>query len=123
MESYGYSERTIVDAYEGFREATRKRSSLLFGTELRVDISTSLHPFRQLRREINPSEVAKRLCIPQATIQHFERKWKTQQSVPKEIVVALVEIGYGSQVYGFSEAYKLWRRMMLDKQYGVVVNG
>jgi hypothetical protein len=64
---------------------------------------------------VNPSEVAKYLCVPQATIQHFERKWKTQQTVPKELNAALHAIGYTySEINQFNDNYESWRRAALN---------
>jgi DNA-binding XRE family transcriptional regulator len=116
---HGYNELTILDAYEHYRYQTRRRYTGLFGPHLSFDINSSQHPFRQLRDSIqppvNPSEVAKYLCVPQATIQHFERKWKTQQTVPKELNAALHAIGYTySEINQFNDNYESWRRAALN---------
>lgn len=108
----GESELQLRDGYIAFQEAQRKAHSKLFGDNLSCDWDSPTHPFRQLRnqRYLNPTEVAKALCIPQATILHFERKWKFQQTVPKQLKVALHQADYMQRdIEQFCEGYKTWR--------------
>lgn len=108
----GESELRLRDAYIEFQQETRRRHYLLFGSDLTFDLSLPLHPLRQLRRGINPTDLSKRLCLPQATIEHFEKKWKTQQSVPKQLASALSELGYRQHdIEGFKRNYKAWREL------------
>lgn len=108
----GESELRLRDAYIEFQQATRRRYYLLFGESLDFDLSLPQHPLRQLRKGINPTDLSKRLCLPQATIEHFEKKWKTQQSVPKQLCAALSELGYRQHdIEGFKRNYKAWREL------------
>lgn len=118
VKSHGYNELELTDAYEGYRQSMRKRHRILFGYQLQVITEVSEHPFRQLRfkANLNPSEVAKSLCIPQATIQHFERKWKQQKTVPKDLQQAMHDIGYThNQIAAFCNDYHYWREQMIRR--------
>lgn len=109
------SELQLKDAYIEFQETVRKRNTKLLGDSLHVDVASTEHPLRQLRnpRHLNPTEVAKALCIPQATIEHFEKKWKTQQSVPKQLKAALAQAGYSQRdIESFCRSYTAWRGFM-----------
>lgn len=120
VKNHGVNELMILDAYEFFRSQMRVRYRKLFGDQLVIMTAADLHPFRQLRDpcNLNPSEIAKMLCIPQATIQYFERKWKQQKTVPKELSKALHDIGYtNAQISRFESDYTDWRRSMLGKVY------
>lgn len=108
------SELTLVEQYEEYQRLMRNRNHLYFGLDL--EIIGAYHPFRELRHRIDvtPTEVAKALCIPQATIVHFEKHVKQQQSVPKCIANVLHEIGYKhEQIMGFVEAYSMFRSKAL----------
>jgi transcriptional regulator with XRE-family HTH domain len=118
---HGYSELILLDEYEGFRKDVRKSNWRMFGPALEQLYSDARdvekHPFTFLRGELSITELAKRLCIPQSTLQHFEAKWITQQSVPKELISALYDIGYvPNQVDRFCRGYILWRHRMLGKE-------
>lgn len=108
---FGVSELTLTDSYEEFQNKTRQRSGRLLG-DLNVPLDTPEHPLRYLRRlhDINPTELAKALCIPQATIVYFERKPKLQKSVPKCLVNALLQCGYRNyEVDNFKASYTIYR--------------
>jgi len=117
VKHHGVNELTLLDNYEWFRNAQRRRHHKLFGFHINVAASSPIHPMRQIREPYNPSEVAKMLCVPQATIQYFERKWKQQKSVPKELCVALHDIGYTlNEVRCFEADYAAWRRYALSRR-------
>lgn len=121
----GHSELQLRDAYLQFQELMRKRHHLLFGPSLEVNIDGE-HPLRQLRDNIdyNPTELAKAICMPQSTILHFERKWRTQQSVPKQLLNALSQCGYQvKQLNEFANTYEVWRQLNLSKPKGVTGGG
>lgn len=110
----GESELRMRDAYEEFQDKMRERHYKILGEDLHVDLDSDTHVLRQLRLRcdpiINPTELAKALCIPQATVEHFEKKWKTQKSVPKVLVEVLQQIGYTwKEVEEFRVAYTVWR--------------
>jgi plasmid maintenance system antidote protein VapI len=110
------SELVLVEQYEEYQRLMRERHRLYFGLDLEVEAGKDEHPFRQLRSRIDvtPTEVAKSLCIPQATIVHFEKHVKQQQSVPKCILNVLHEIGYKhEQIINFQNEYKLFRMQSL----------
>ena len=118
VHNHDQSELHLRDAYIAFQEATRKRYANLFGDNLSVDVTAPDHPLRQLRyrKKLNPTELAKMLCIPQATLDHFEKKWKTQQSVPKQLCAALFQLNYpSSAVEEFKKSYAAWRSFQLTR--------
>lgn len=93
----------IRDAYSDFQQNQRSRYDHVFGTSLVFNDAEyariheqRYHPFRVLRERcyFSLTEVARSLCLPQATLEHFEKKYRTQQSVPKELRNALRDIGY-----------------------------
>lgn len=107
----GHNELELVSLYENYQLKSRARNRCYFGPDLAVDIYKE-HPFRQLRSKINVSlsEVAKDLCLPQSTLQYFERKWKLQKSVPKGLINVLRSTGYTKQtVDQFEGDYEHWR--------------
>ena len=109
---HGYDKFSLLEEYLEFQQETRKRSHMYYGTYLAFVISDSEHPLRQLRsvKHLTLNEVSKALCIPQATLQYFERKWKTQQTVPKGLFEVLLEIGYSpNEVQRFARHYIQWR--------------
>lgn len=115
------TEGELLSDYENYRYLQRIRHRFLFGPSLGVDLEQPLHPLRQLRSR-RPSlvdqlplpvglfDVCAALCLPLDTVQHFEKKWSTQQSVPKELKLTLNQIGYThQQITTFSIAYSDWR--------------
>lgn len=110
VNNHGISELQLVDAYEGFQEAVRARHTRLLGPLVSVTCVGSPHPLRQVRKEYSLSEVSKMLCLPQATLQYFEKKWRIQKSVPKALTRVLRETGYyHSEVATFVSDYAEWR--------------
>ena len=114
----GYNELQLVEEYEEFQALMRKRHTRYFGniTDLLVRHQNSsspiytMHPMRILRGRINPTEVAKALCIPQATLVYFERRVVQQKSVPKLLVQVLDSIGYRrKEIETFELAYATYR--------------
>lgn len=122
----GYSELALVDQYEDFQAFTRQSNRQLFGPTLLVNISYQQHPFEQLRLGIstpvgalNKTQVAKRLCLPQSTLQRWETDWRRQKSIPRNLQIVLMQTGYTKdQVKYFSHAYKTWRELQLALRGG-----
>lgn len=126
VKKHSQSYSIIQEDYEDFINDQRKRHHKYFGATLDYDPLNTDHPFRQLR-SCRPSlangqplpvgvlETSKALCIPLDTIQFFEKKFATQQSVPKPIKAALTQIGYTpSQVHSFEISYTEWRDVKLN---------
>jgi DNA-binding XRE family transcriptional regulator len=114
----GYNYLSLTDGYINFQHQTRLQNCYLFGTSLTIDVSSPDHPFKQLYTRVhsNPTEVSKRLCIPQATLSKFERDPRGQQSVPKTLINVLPVIGYtDEQISQFLYDYKDWRNRYLGK--------
>lgn len=104
-----YTELLLTDSYADFQTKTRALHRLYFGADLKVD-STDEHPLRQLRGSRNLAELAKDLCLPYSTLAYFERNYKQQKSVPKNLVNVLREIGYShQQIVEFRLAYDEFR--------------
>lgn len=106
------SEGVLVSEYEDFQIGVRYHNRLLFGTALKFDPLSNIHPFRQLRasKGYRLVELCKALCVPLDTIQYFEKKWRVQQSVPKGLLTALNQAGYSRvQLKEFTDGYALWR--------------
>lgn len=125
------TEGELVSDYEIYQLEQRKRHRFYFGPALNVDVSLPLHPFRQLRSQrphmatFNPfpvgiTECCESLCLSLDTTQFFEKKFRTQKSVPKNIKLCLNQIGYTSnQIDHFSADYAAWR----DMNKMVIFNG
>jgi hypothetical protein len=121
----GENEHELEAAYQDFQHRTRYANAYIFGEHLprkleyRVYEASNLeHPFRTIRGTYNPTEVAKAICVPQATITYFEQKSIQQKSVPKALVEALLMAGYNhTDVGGLVEAYNNYRTV---KQGGQV---
>lgn len=117
----GVSELAIVDRYENFQDEQRRRHHQYFGPRLNANLERddNLHPLRQLRKrhvlpELGTLEISKALCMSQATLQHWEKKWRAQQKVPKQFQVILMTIGYTKyEVNEFNEFYMEWRQARL----------
>jgi hypothetical protein len=109
----------LRDAYAEFQQNQRARYFRIFGVslvfndnELRRIHDERYHPFRILRERANFSltEVARSLCLPQATLEHFEKKFRTQQCVPKALRSVLREIGYATnELNEFEDEYMQFR--------------
>lgn len=121
--SFDVSELDITEGYENFRYAVRRRNLHYFGDSLHhaYSVAEPLHPFRQLRKnkrshvdgELLPvglTECAQALCIPIDTLQFWEKKFRQQQSVPKQVIEALKIAGYTQyEVQQFCRDYTEWR--------------
>lgn len=115
------TEGALLADYEDFRYLTRRRNEFFLGPSLHFRHDDPLHPLRQLRL-CRPSLVDQihlpvglfdfcaALCVPLDSVQGFEKKWQTVQSVPKELKLALNQCGYTSaQISAFEASYKSWR--------------
>lgn len=112
VSNHGYSHLQLTDAYEGYQEAQRLRHHRLFSDLNASSAKGAKHPLRQLRdaSDLTTSELSKSLCLPQATLNHFERKWRTQKTVPKCFTSVLRQTGYtNNEVFAFCRAYEIWR--------------
>jgi hypothetical protein len=115
------TEGELCADYENYRYLQRRRHVFFFGPNLLFTLANPTHPFRQLR-QLRPDlqlkkplpvglfECCAALCLPLDSIQHFEKKWRTAQSVPKELKLTLNQVGYTREmVSAFERCYKMWR--------------
>lgn len=109
----------LLTAYEDFVYATRRDNYRHFGN-LHINLSDGVHPWRNIRASKNPlpsaslTGCAKVMCVPLDTLQFWEKKWRTQKTVPKSILLALNQMGYTQiELAKFSEAYVAWRNIHL----------
>ena len=123
------SPSSLVSEYEDFQIKTRAHNSRILGNiieELKT-CPPNVHPFVYLResRGLNPTEVAKRLCVAQQKIVYFEKRSIHQHSVPKELVEALWDADYTEQeTDALSEAYATYRAGLSDsRNLRLVTNG
>jgi DNA-binding XRE family transcriptional regulator len=122
----GLRDRTVTmaslqDSYLYYQEQQRKRHHHYFGPELAIDCTTYKHPLRQLKEfeDYTTTQVSKALCLPQATLQHWEKKWATQQTVPSHFQTVLGEVGYSHRAVGeFCANYREWRLLRLVRSRG-----
>lgn len=114
------SEGVLVTEYEDYVYDTRRLNLRRLGETLNFDFQSSVHPLRQLRSsvELELTAFCKALCLPLDTIQFFEKKWRTQQSVPKGLILALSQNGYSrAEILTFQFTYADWRTSKLEKAY------
>lgn len=113
------TELTLIDGYEEFQDEQRRRSYRYFGDGFNhlTYSAGSPHPCVQLEALARLSGlpcseigIAKALCVPQSTLNLWKRKYRTQQTVPKTVQSALMQIGYTRfEVKAFNDGYILWR--------------
>lgn len=128
------TEGQLLEGYADFQYLQRRRHHLFFGRDLIIDPYDPRHPFRQLRARryslVDPKinlpvgilDAARALCVPVDTIQFFEKRWRTQQSVPKGLKAALNQCGYMTgDITIFEGQYKNWRKHHL-MEYKVMVH-
>lgn len=126
------NEPEIATAYEDFQHEQRRRHFHYFGPYLQdsYDVGFPNHPFRQLRRNrpsfadpetalpVGVEEVSRALCLPVDTLRHWEKKYRTQLSVPKAVLGVLNQIGYTqAEVQEYAADYTQWRREHLKVTY------
>ncbi len=112
--SRGFRELWLQEGYEDYQAKMRERHQFFFGVSLAVSTTLPTHPFKQLRETYNwtVSEVAKYICMPQSTLAYWEKRWISQQSVPKDFIDICLELGYSkSQVNYFCRDYAEWRNL------------
>lgn len=111
--AFPVSEYELVTQYADYQTTKRNKAHRYFGDI--GDYHSNVHPMRLLRKSINPTQVAKDLCIPPATLQYFERNVIQQKSVPKVILNVLFEIGYTDvEITCFMEAYHVYRSWLIN---------
>lgn len=120
-----FTELSLRTEYEDYQYYQRKRYFHYFGPHLTLPPSLEIqsHPFRYLRKHrpskvdelplpVGPDEVSRSLCIPVDTIRYWEKKFRSQQSVPKQVNAVLLKIGYTqSEVRALNEFYVQWRQV------------
>lgn len=115
VKNFSVSELQLTDMYEEFQTQMRKRHKRYFGDFDVLYGVSNVHPLRALRGKRNPTEVAKALCIPQATLVYFERRPVQQKTVPKLLIEVMRQIGYTkSEVEYFERTYANYREYVLE---------
>ncbi len=115
--NYHLSEHELSTRYALFQKETRSRGERYFGdvrdklqTPITIENISSTHPLRLLRGNRSCTQVAKDLCIPQATLTYFERNVVQQKSTPKVLTQVMREVGhYASEVQALKDAYDEYR--------------
>lgn len=86
----------------------------------------TVHPFESLKNnwslpngeflgKMNTTQCAKLLCLPQGTLSYFENNLTHQASVPRVLLDALRENGYGvEEISELMKAYVLFRSRVLN---------
>lgn len=93
--AFPVTEYQLTVDYEAYQKLKRQSAHRYFGPIVtKLSGAHVIHPMRVLRGTINPTQVAKDLCIPPSTLTYFERNVIQQKSVPKVILNVLHEIGY-----------------------------
>lgn len=121
------TEGELYADYENYQYQQRLRHEFYFGPTLEFNLDNKVHPLRQLRSTrpslvdgtplpVGITEFCESLCLPLDTIQYFEKKWKYQQSVPKQLKLVLNQVGYTrAQIAKFEEGYLKWREAVAPK--------
>lgn len=119
LSNYPVSEFTLVNDYEDFQIQQRMRHPRYFGNVrvlLELDHPATEHPLRLLRGKRNLTEVAKDLCLSQATLAFFERRVKNQKSVPKQLLDVMRFIGHTKEERDvFEDHYRMYREGVLKR--------
>lgn len=106
---------TLMDEYAEFQYQTRVNNHGLFGdhfSQVLEHCPVGTHPFTFLRtvHHLNPTQVAKLLCIQQSTVVYFERNAIRQHTVPKVLIKALHDADYSSMdTDALESAYNSYR--------------
>jgi DNA-binding XRE family transcriptional regulator len=115
--AFPVTEFELINQYAQYQTAKRNMHTRYFGDlipKLELTLVSDIHPMRALRGSVNPTQVAKDLCIPQATLTYFERNVVQQKSVPKVVLNVLYEIGYtDKEITAFMEAYATYRKHVI----------
>jgi transcriptional regulator with XRE-family HTH domain len=89
----------LLEQYREFQYNIRFSNALLLGdslTERLLSCPVGLHPLTYLREGVglNPTQLAKALCISQSTIVYFEKSSIHQKTVPNQLMGALHDAEY-----------------------------
>lgn len=130
VDEFNVSRGSLLHNYRNFQTHTRQSSGLLLGPiEEYLDdwINSddpkiySLHPLVYLRSRarppLNPTQLAKSLCISQTVVTYFEKRPSNQKTVPAQLVEALYEAGYSNEdVMSLVNVYAVYRQMYINRQ-------
>lgn len=128
VDTFNVSRTSLLREYAKFQIRQRERAGLLLG-----DIEHKLfewangvddgqtHPLVYLRLScrpvLNPTELAKRLCISQTVVTYFEKNAISQKTVPYQLLLALSQAGYGDDdLLALESAYATYRVMVIDSR-------
>lgn len=115
------SRAKLLDDYATFQIATRESNARLLGNmpALLKKRPATEHPLSYLRglADLNPTELAKRLCISQSVVVYFEKRVIHQHSVPEQLITALQDADYtAEETDSFCRAYDKYRSLMVANQ-------
>lgn len=113
--------QTLIQEYSDFQIATREANPRLLGdiAFLLTQCPVGTHPltYLRLRNKLNPTELAKRLCISQTIIVHFEKRSIHQHTVPQQLLEALQDADYSEvEIDLFKKSYAEYRQHVLDSR-------
>jgi len=124
VHNFDISKVALLQQYEAFQVKTRADSGRLLGNieSLHAQGWTPAvgHPLVWLRttRNLNPTELAKRLCISQTVVVYFEQRSISQRSVPEQLRGALKDAGYRDhELDALAAAYRSYREAQIAKQH------
>lgn len=127
VHQFKVSRAQLLSDYEDFQFETRKETGRFLGaiSNLLSAVGPEHHPLTYLRelKGLNPTEVAKRLCISQSAVVYFERRSIHQHTVPAQLLNALSDAGYTpAELKAFEEAYTDYRNNLISDQRFTLVN-
>lgn len=108
----------LRNSYRDFQYKRRLESLDCLGESIADSLElcpVGIHPLVFLRtlEHLNPTQLAKMLCISQSTVVHFEVRSVHQHIVPVQLIEALHEVGYTEEdTEALSESYNLYREWL-----------
>lgn len=118
VEQYNFNELQLVNGYEDFQHLQRERYPRIFGEPPTYD--PMRHPLSELRgligrteeARITLTELSKDWCIPQSTLEYWEKNASQQKSVPAVFGKVWRVCGYTSEEFTnlqvAYEAHRVW---------------
>lgn len=128
VDTFNVSRLSLIKEYSQFQIRQRERAGKLLGEDLQSALflwansaAYGMHPLTYLRLScrpvLNPTELAKRLCISQTVVTYFEKNPVSQKTVPVQLLQALQQAGYEDQdIYALEQAYATFRVTTINHQ-------
>ena len=118
-EKHNVARVSLINEYETFQVATREDNGRFLGSFRFNERPVDEHPLVFLRNRVrlNPTQVAKALCLSQTVVVYFEKRFIHQHTVPEQFVMALRDCGYTEQETDYFETeYDTYRSFMVKSQ-------